>query len=65
MERHYLELVGLKFRHVSKRVETHETQVEVFEMIRKLSRAVSVRVSRSRVQGILFSQYAWVKRIPT
>lgn len=39
MERYYLELVGLKFRCMSKRVENHEMQVEVFEMIRKASRA--------------------------
>lgn len=64
MERSYLELLGPMVRRLSKRVENHEMQVEVFEMIRKASKAVSVRVSRAIFQGILFSQYAWVKMSP-
>lgn len=64
MERLYLELLRLMVRCLSKRVENHEMQVEVFEMIRKASKAMSVRVSRAMFQGILFSQYAWAKMSP-
>lgn len=64
MERLYLEILGLMVRCLSRRVENHEMQVEVFEVIRKASRAVSVRVSRAMFQGILFSQYVWIKLSP-
>ena len=64
MERVHLELVGLMGRCLSKQVENHEMQVEVFEMIRRARRAVSVRVSKGMFQGILFSHCAWVKMSP-
>ena len=55
MERLHLGLVGLMGTGLSKRVENHEMQVEVSEVIRRASGAVSVRVSKSMFQGILFS----------
>lgn len=50
MERLHLGLVGLIGTCLSKRVENHETQVEVSEEIRRASGAVSVRVSKSMFQ---------------